>query len=135
MGGGGGGAVSSGPNMSGPWNGGGGGGSGVLQKITIPATSSQVIDFTIGTGGTAGTPSVSLGDGGNHNYVWPNYFKCRQWSRVFQYGWLRVIIINFRNFMQRWQRNGILWKYRIWHRQVWNIPRSEQYNLCSWRHK
>jgi len=64
MGGGGGGAASSGPNTSGPWNGGGGGGSGVLQKITIPATSGQVINFTIGTGGTAGTPSVSPGDGG-----------------------------------------------------------------------
>jgi len=65
MGGGGGDAASSGPNTSRPWNGGGGGGSGVLQKITIPATSGQVINFTIGTGGTTGTPSVSLGDGGN----------------------------------------------------------------------
>jgi len=37
----------------------GGGGSGVLQKITIPATSGQVINFTIGTGRTEGTPSVS----------------------------------------------------------------------------
>jgi len=63
MGGGGGGAASSGPNTSGPWNGGGGGGSGVLQKITIPATSGQVINFTIETGGTAGTPSVSPSNG------------------------------------------------------------------------
>jgi len=31
--------------------GGGGGGSGALEKITIPATSKQVIDFTIGVGG------------------------------------------------------------------------------------
>jgi len=64
MGGGGGGAASSGLNTSRPWNGGGRGGSGVLQKITIPATSGQVIDFTIGTGRTGGTPSVSPGDGG-----------------------------------------------------------------------
>jgi len=64
MGGGGGGAASSGSNTSWPWNGGGGGGSGVLQKITIPATSSQVINFTIGAGGSAGTPSVSPGNGG-----------------------------------------------------------------------
>jgi len=45
--GGGGGGSSGGTGSDSAWAGGGGGGSGALEKITIPATSGQVIDFTI----------------------------------------------------------------------------------------
>jgi len=51
------------PGSDGAWVG-GGGGSGALEKITIPVTSGQVIDFTIGVGGAGGAqPSQSGGNG------------------------------------------------------------------------
>jgi len=63
--GGGGGGAGSGSGSDGAWDGGGGGSSGLLEKITIPVTSGQVISFNIGTGGTAGTAtSVSGSNGG-----------------------------------------------------------------------
>jgi len=44
-----------------------GGGSGALEKMTIPVTSRQVIDFTIGAGGAGGAggaqPTQSRGNG------------------------------------------------------------------------
>jgi len=52
--GGGGGGSSGGTGSNSAWAGGGGGGSGALEKITIPVTSRQVIDFTIGVGGAGG---------------------------------------------------------------------------------
>jgi len=62
--GGGGGGAGSGSRSDSALNGGGGGSLGVLEKITIPVTSGQVISFTIGTGGTAGSATdVSGGDG------------------------------------------------------------------------
>jgi len=64
MGAGGGGGVSTSNSGSDPWQGGGGGSSGVLQKITIPAMSGQVISFNIGTGGAGETPTSDGGSGG-----------------------------------------------------------------------
>jgi len=62
--GGGGGGSSGGTGSDGAWAGGGGGGSGALEKITIPITSGQVIDFTIGVGGAGGAqPTQSGGNG------------------------------------------------------------------------
>jgi len=46
----------SGSSSTGPWSGGGGGSSRCLQKITIPVASGQVINFTIGSGGSGGAP-------------------------------------------------------------------------------
>jgi len=45
------------------WSG-GGGRSGALEKITIPATSRQVINFTIGVGGAGGGGSTQSGGNG-----------------------------------------------------------------------
>jgi len=64
MGAGGGGGVSTSNSGSAPWQGGGGGSSGILQKITIPATSGQVISFNIGTGGLGETPTTAGESGG-----------------------------------------------------------------------
>jgi len=65
IGGGGGGAGSgSGSSSTGPWSGGGGGSSRCLQKITIPVASGQVIDFTIGSGGSGGAPKSGGSNGG-----------------------------------------------------------------------
>jgi len=52
-----------GTGSDGAWAGGGGGGSGALEKITIPATSRQIIDFTIGVGGAGGGGAGSGGNG------------------------------------------------------------------------
>jgi len=60
----GGGGVSTSSSGSAPWQGGGGGSSGVLQKITVPATSGQVISFNIGTGGAGETPTSARESGG-----------------------------------------------------------------------
>jgi len=60
--GGGSGGSGGGTGSYGAWAGGGGGGSGALEKITIPATSGQVIDFTIGVGGAG---AGGAGSGGN----------------------------------------------------------------------
>jgi len=111
MGGGGGGAASSGPNTSGLWNGGGRGGSGVLQKITIPTTSVQVINFTIGAGGSAGMPSVSPEDGGITTVTMYGQTILNADSGAGASGMdgRGAVIISFRNFMWRWWRNGILW--------------------------
>jgi len=65
MGAGGGGGVSTSNSGSFPWQGGGGGSSGILQKITIPATSGQVISFNIGTGGAGETPTTDGESGGD----------------------------------------------------------------------
>jgi len=56
-----GGGSSGGTGSDSSWAGGGGGGSGALEKITIPVTSRQVIDFTIGVGGAQ--PTQSGGNG------------------------------------------------------------------------
>jgi len=62
--GGGGGGSSGGTGSDGAWAGGGRGGSEALEKITIPVTSRQVIDFTIGVGGAGGAqPTQSRGNG------------------------------------------------------------------------
>jgi len=62
--GGGGGGSSCGTGSDGAWAGGGRGGSGALEKITIPVTSEQVLDFTIGVGGAGGAePTQSGGNG------------------------------------------------------------------------
>jgi len=61
---GGGGGSSGGTGSDGAWAGEGGGGSGALESITIPVTSRQVIDFTIGVGGAGGAqPTQSRGNG------------------------------------------------------------------------
>jgi len=61
--GGGGGGSDGGTGSDGAWAGGGGGGSGALEKITIPVTSRQVKDFTIGAGGAGGAqPTQSRGN-------------------------------------------------------------------------
>jgi len=57
--GGGGGGSGGGTGSDGAWT---GGGSGALEKITIPATSRQVIDFTFGVGG-GGRGEGSRGNG------------------------------------------------------------------------
>jgi len=59
--GGGGGGSSAGTGSDGAWAGGGGGASGALEKISIPVTIRQVIDFTIGVGGAQ--PTQSGGNG------------------------------------------------------------------------
>jgi len=59
--GGGGGGSSGGTGSDGTWAGLGGGGSGALEKIIIPATSRQVIDFTIGVGGAGGAQPTQSG--------------------------------------------------------------------------
>jgi len=86
MGGGGGGA-GSGSGSAGAWDGGGGGSLGLLKKITIPVTSGQVISFTIGAGGTAGSAtSISSGNRGTTTitmYGHYNYINC--WWRSWKY--------------------------------------------------
>jgi len=57
---GGGGGSSGGTGSDGAWAG-CGGGSGALEKITIPVTSRQVIDFTIGVGGAGGAQPTQSG--------------------------------------------------------------------------
>jgi len=62
--GGGGGGSSGGTGSDIAWAGGGGGGCGALEKIAIPVTSRQVMDFTIGVGGAGGAqPTQSGGNG------------------------------------------------------------------------
>jgi len=58
-----GGGSGGGTGSDGAWAGGGGGGSGALEKITIPATSGQVIDFTVGVGRAGGGGAGSGGNG------------------------------------------------------------------------
>jgi len=91
IGGGGGGAGSgSGSSSTGPWSGGGGGSSRCLQKITTPVASGQVIDFTIGSGGSGGAPESSGSDGGtthNRKHVWPIYINLSRWFRIHRNKW------------------------------------------------
>jgi len=62
--GGGGGGSSGGTGSDGAWAGDGRRGSGALEKITIPVTSGQVTDFTIGVGGAGGAQLIqSRGNG------------------------------------------------------------------------
>jgi len=67
--GGGGGGSSGGIVSDSAWAGGGGGGSGALEKITIPVTSRQVIDFTIGVGGAGGAEPTQRGGNGTSTIV------------------------------------------------------------------
>jgi len=80
----GGGGAGSGSGSDGAWDGRGGGSLGLLEKITIPVTSGQVISFTIGTGGTAGSAtSVSSSNRGTTTITM--YGQCWWWSRKHQY--------------------------------------------------